>query len=310
MDKTLTLLEDRAREKNLNLSWQVDEEVPDLLLGDPNRLSQVITNLVANAIKFTDQGEVEVKVIVKERDGDTVLLHFSVRDTGIGIPADKQKIIFESFSQAYDSHARKYGGTGLGLAISYHLSNIMGGTMWVESDCPPSRKENDTLPLKPFGTTFHFTIPFNIFESEGHLKKSLSTLVSPPEFDGKGMKVLLADDDLTNRTLVIEILKEHDVLVTEVTNGQEAVEVFEENEFDLVLMDVNMPEMDGFEATAAIRKIEKRTGNKISIIALTAHAIAGYREKCLAGGMNDYISKPIDSNELLDCLDRIQKNWH
>lgn len=425
LDDAMRTLSLRAHEKGLELACSVPSDVPDSLAGDPARLRQIVVNLVGNAIKFTSQGEVALNVEVERENGDSIVLHFFVKDTGIGIPHDKQRLIFEVFAQADTSMSRKYGGTGLGLAISGRLVEIMQGRLWVESE--PGQ-----------GSTFHFTARFErrngLPEQPAALNlqalRNLSVLVvddnatnrhilrelliawgmkpalaesgpraltmleqakaeakpfqlvlldeQMPEMDGftvaeriqrdgdlagsvimmltsrawgrdaercfelgiqayilkpirrgelltalrtvlglrkatekeprdaavprpleKELRILLAEDNAVNQKLAKGLLekKGHRVVVAE--TGRAALDLLETQSFDLVLMDVQMPEMDGLEATAAIRKREASGGGHIPIIAMTAHAMVGDRERCIEAGMDDYVSKPVRAEDLL-----------
>jgi signal transduction histidine kinase/CheY-like chemotaxis protein len=421
---TLQTLSMRAAEKGVELAYRIPPEVPDGLIGDPGRVRQIVVNLVGNAIKFTDRGEVVVTVETESLGEERVTLHVAVRDTGIGIPAEKQRVIFDAFSQADSSTSRRFGGTGLGLAITVELVGMMGGRIWVESE-----------PGK--GSTFHFTASFGLQQGvpgarpggpstilglpvlvvddnatnrrileemlaswglvpesvesgpqalarldqvarEGHpfslvlldvmmpgmdgltlaehirerpenaalplmllssagpgddparaaaagiargltkpVKQSdlldaiLEVLeVGPPRseetpppvlVDGRvhaPLRILLTEDGLVNQRVAVTLLQHHGHHVVIANNGREALDTLERERFDLVLMDVQMPEMDGFEATAAIREQEKGTGAHLPIVAMTAHAMKGDRERCLQAGMDEYISKPIRANEL------------
>jgi two-component system, sensor histidine kinase and response regulator len=428
--ETVKTLGFRAHQKGLELAWHTEADVPDNLVGDPGRLRQVIVNLVGNAIKFTEQGEVVLRIRRESQTGNEVTLHFSVSDTGIGVPLEKQKAIFDSFSQADGSMTRKYGGTGLGLTISARLVELMHGRIWLEST--PGE-----------GSTFHFTVRLGLGESASAQPgfkspvalNNLSTLVvddnatnrrilqemltawgmkvalagsaegalaalrrsreagepfsfilvdaQMPEVDGftlaewirdqqqftgatimmlssaggpderqrcrdlginayltkpvkqsdllslfslasrnlsessqctapeesKGasradhdrLQVLLAEDNLTNQKVALRLLENWGCAVTAVGNGRAAVNVCAERRFDLVLMDVQMPEMDGLTATRLIRS-EKRTGPPLPIIAMTAHAMKGDRERCLEAGMDGYISKPIGAEKLYQTM--------
>jgi signal transduction histidine kinase/DNA-binding response OmpR family regulator len=427
--ETLRVLSLRADEKALELACELDPHLSDSLIGDPGRLRQIVMNLVGNAIKFTDRGEVRVRAVQKVRDKDRVLVHFSVQDTGIGIPYEKQKGIFEAFTQADGSTTRKYGGTGLGLAISRQLVEMMGGQIWVES-----------VPKK--GSTFHFTATFDIASvqqetntptdeklvgmhtlivddnatnctilarmtaqwgmrpstSFGH-KEALAAIerataardpfrlilldVCMPEMDGfelcqhirerfgeadltimmlssasqtkhvarcrklgvstyltkpigqkqlkeavlsalpgnsrhsataietgppppvaEGLHILLAEDNRVNQELAKRLLEKWGHFVAVAENGHEVLAALEKQSFDLILMDIQMPEMGGFEATGVIRENEKLTGAHIPIIAMTAHAMKGDRERCLTAGMDDYVSKPIRFRELMQALEQ------
>jgi two-component system sensor histidine kinase/response regulator len=417
----------RAHEKGLEIMTDISPDIPATLVGDPVRLRQVIANLVGNAIKFTNEGHVMVAIDPESISGETAVLQFQVMDTGIGIPADKQDLVFEPFRQADGSTTRHFGGTGLGLTISHQLVTMMGGGIWV-----------DSLPGQ--GSTFHFTArlgigemmpqiapapivgltvlvvddnevnrrliektlrrwrtkltlvdngeraleaisaaetrgePYTLVLLDAHmpgmdgfevarripaLQKSRSTLIMMlSSADGAGdaarsrelgismhlvkpigpsdllraigqlltrapgepvvqeapvkapdvplpRRILLAEDNPTNRILALRILEKrgHKVVVAE--NGKEAIDLLELHEVDLVLMDVQMPVMGGFEATRAIREREQITGQHIPIVAMTAHAMKGDRERCIEVGMDDYISKPIDSAKLLALVDRV-----
>ncbi len=421
----------RAAEKGVELTYLVPPDVPENLVGDPGRLRQIIINLVGNSLKFTEQGEIVVAVTVDQLDESQVDLHFVVTDTGIGIPIEKQKQIFEAFSQADSSTTRRYGGTGLGLTISMQLVKLMGGHLWVESEAGK-------------GSEFHFTVRFGLSpDAPAHSWLRLESLadmpvlvvddnrtnrriledtltnwgmrpmmaddglvalvqlndalnrgkpfrlalldVMMPDMDGfevaerirqdsrlndcvlvmlssagqtensvrcqelgvsrylikpvkqsdlretilrvlseqgepgratqatttqaaeprRSRRILLAEDGLVNQQVARELLESRGHQVVVVSNGREAVETLERGSFDLVLMDVQMPEMDGFEATAAIRKKEQTTGNHLQIVAMTAHAMKGDRERCLKAGMDAYLSKPIQSKTLYEMVEGI-----
>jgi two-component system sensor histidine kinase/response regulator len=419
----------RAHQKGLELSCLVQPDVPDELLGDPTRVGQIVINVVGNAIKFTDKGEVVIEVAVKSRSGGDPLLQFSVRDTGIGISKEKLKVVFDSFTQADSSTSRKYGGTGLGLTISSRLAEMMGGRIWAESepgkgsifhftahfwlqDQKPQVKEpgpdaeikdmpvlvvddNEThrkileemlsswgmkptlvdngeialatlsdfnsqkrkLPLiiidahmpgmdgfalaqqisakgefrdtsivmlasadnpgdikrcQEMGIAAHLTKPLDrsqlldvIFMA---LRRTAGTNThrSPMESSIRrncSLSVLVAEDNLVNQTVATILLEERGHRVTVVGNGTQALAALERDVFDVVLMDIQMPEMDGIQATAAIRSREKKTGIHLPIIATTAHAMKGDREVCLAAGMDAYLAKPIRDEELHEVIE-------
>ncbi len=283
----------RAANKNLRLEYRFAPETPQLLVGDPGRLRQILVNLVGNAVKFTDHGEIVVQVVVPSRlaDEEAVLL-FSVSDTGIGIAKDKQSVIFQPFVQADGSTTRKYGGTGLGLAICRHLVKLAGGDIWVDGDMGK-------------GSTFSFTARFEL--SKG--APGESPVVEPLQVYGngrRGLRVLMAEDNTVNQKLVARLLEKRGYSVVTVTDGHEALAALEKEPFDLVLMDVHMPSMGGFEATAAIRKREKETpAQPVRIIAMTASAMKGDRERCLAAGMDGYVSKPIRDKELFETIEEL-----
>ena len=429
LELTLKTVAVRADEKGLELLCEVAPEVPELVRGDSTRLRQVVMNLVGNAIKFTDRGEVALKVQVEAQEGQDRMLRFTVADTGIGIPAEKRELIFAPFSQADTSTTRKYGGTGLGLTISTRLVEMMGGRIWVESEvgrgsqfhftarlgaadakeikvgtiAPPEVLRGVKVLLvddnqtnrrilegmlgrwqmhstsvedgeealaqlsaareagKPFGlilTDMHMpkmngftlierirtrpelaTATIMMLTSSGHrgdaarcqelgvaayllkpirqseLREAIARVLGAREQDGaiplitrfsvqdarepsSFLRVLLAEDNAVNQRLAVRLLEKRGHHVVVAGNGREALEALEKGSFDLVFMDVQMPEMDGLEATAAIRDKEKSSGLHQPIIALTAHAMKGDREKCLAGGMDGYLTKPIRPPEL------------
>jgi signal transduction histidine kinase/CheY-like chemotaxis protein/ligand-binding sensor domain-containing protein len=281
---TKRTVEGEARRKGLELTYSIAEDVPDLLMGDAARLRQVFINLLGNAIKFTAQGYVSLEITRRERASSdkTVNLLFVVRDTGIGIPPEKQAAIFEPFRQADSSTTRKYGGTGLGLAISQKLVRMMNGSIRVES-------------VAGHGSAFHFSASFGLASA------AEVSQVTPTDTDsagGPGRFILLVDDNKVNCHIAGALLSRRGHFVSIATNGREAVEQFRGGLFDVVLMDVQMPEMDGLAAAALIRKHESKTGTRVRIIAMTANAMSGDREHCLAAGMDDYISKPFRPEDL------------
>jgi len=432
LDDTIKALGLHAHQKGLELACHVLPDVPDGLQGDPTRIRQVVVNLLGNAIKFTAEGEVVLQVEIQDESEDEVVLHFAVRDTGIGIPLEKQQLIFEAFTQTDSSTTRKYGGTGLGLAISSRLVNRMGGKIWVESE--PDR-----------GSTFHFTTRFQLqkissrkyaplgaeallglpvlvvddsatngrilremllawqmnpqltengpealtilerantegtpfslilldarmpgmdgfsvaerIKQDARLAKSVVIMLTSGGFRGDAarcrelgiqgyltkpikrsdlleainvvlgsqtgaqgspslvtvhslresrgrLRILLAEDNRVNQVLAVRLLEKRGHEVAVAGNGEEALEALDKQAFDLVLMDIQMPEMDGLQATAAIRKGEMKSGKHIPIVAMTAHAMVGDKERCLEAGMDDYIAKPIRPEQLGDVLKR------
>src|ERR1700674_3999039 len=434
LETTLKTLALRADEKRLELLCEVAPEVPEMVRGDSSRLRQVVMNLVGNAIKFTNQGEVALKVKSDARDGEDLLLHFAVEDTGIGIAEEKRESIFEPFTQADASTTRKYGGTGLGLTISTRLVSMMGGKIWVTSEVGRGSEFHFTMRLRvpdpkaieigtiappeilrgvrvlgvddnrtnqrilegmlkrwemkvtsveggeealaqlraareagePYGlvlTDMHMpgmdgfalverirerpelsTATIMMLTSAGHrgdaarcqelgvsayllkpirqseLREAVARVLGAKEQKGAiplitrfslhdarepaaSLRVLLAEDNAVNQRLASRLLEKRGHSVVVVGNGLEALEALEKESFDLVLMDVQMPVMDGFETTAAIRKKEGGSGIRVPIVALTAHAMKGDREKCLAGGMDRYLTKPIRPQELDELLE-------
>lgn len=439
VDEVMKALSVRADQKGLELAYYLRPGVPELIIGDAGRLRQILVNLVGNAIKFTERGEVIVRVDAETDANDEVLLHFGVRDTGIGVPPEKQKMIFESFTQADGSTTRKYGGTGLGLAISSQLVEMMGGQIWIES---PVVFTNQSIP----GSLFHFTARFRIARSSVRTEhapclsdlaglpvlvvddnatnrrilevqltnwqmkptgldrpgaalssiKQAAAAGTPfklalldfhmPEMDGLALaeqikkepegrdlriiimsssvqqnqarhrdwdidakllkpikaaellsvirdvmggdarsktqqqqvalksahprRVLVAEDSRVNQELIKRLLEKwgHAAIIAQ--NGKDALALLEDEKFDCVLMDLQMPEINGFEATAVIRERERGTGTHIPIIALTAHALKGDRERCINAGMDDYVSKPIEAAKLFDVIEAAVNQSH
>jgi len=430
LEDTVRLLAPRAHQKELELGCHIQADLPDRVFGDPIRLRQIVINLVGNAIKFTDKGEVMLHVERQGQSESILDLHFFVSDTGIGIPEKKQQTIFEAFEQVDSSTTRKYGGTGLGLSISAALVKLMGGTMWVESKVRQGSKfhftvvlevrksESETLPqgsqtltdlpilvvddnasnrriLKEILTNWRmkatlansgaealnalaqgsssnnialvlldvhmpemdgFRVAEQIRNKHQEIKVILLTSASRPSdvarcrelgisdylskpikqselFDAivtamaeprqkpevcetaaasiqpseRPLRVLLAEDNPVNQTLAIRILEKIGHKVQVVNNGKEAIGRAQGEEFDLILMDVQMPEMDGLEATTAIRAAEAGTGKHVPIVAMTAHAMKGDKEKCLSAGMDGYLSKPIRIDELMQAISRAEQ---
>jgi signal transduction histidine kinase/CheY-like chemotaxis protein len=290
LDRCMKTLAYRANEKSLALRCDVTPDVPDHLTGDWMRLQQVLINLVGNALKFTEQGRVVVTVDLEERTGDEAILHVAVADTGIGVPRDRQTAIFEAFTQADGSTARSYGGTGLGLTISRRFVEMMGGRLWL--DDPPGR-----------GATFHFTATVLV---RPHAIEALAPAAPGGETTPGTLRILLAEDNTVNQYLAVRLLEKAGHQVETATNGRAAIAALQRDRFDLALMDLQMPEMDGLEATALIREQERATGAHLPIIALTANAMVGDRERCLQAGMDGYVSKPIDIRLLLAEIRRVQ----
>ena len=322
----------KTYEKGLELICAADPGVPTMLLGDPGRLRQILTNLTGNAVKFTRQGEIAVRVAMADpqsKDGESVLLRFSVRDTGIGIPKDKIGLIFDKFTQVDASTTRQYGGTGLGLAISRQLTEMMGGEIGVTS-------------VEGKGSEFWFTAPFGlcteaareetppyadlagvhvlIVDDNATSREILTTRHTArealPRFANCKARILVAEDNITNQQVALDILKKLGLTADAVANGREAIEALKLRPYDLVLMDIQMPEMDGLEATRRIRRREpgvkarNETGTTraprraIPIIAMTAHALHGDMEKCLEAGMNGYVAKPVSPRTLAEALEK------
>jgi signal transduction histidine kinase/ActR/RegA family two-component response regulator len=282
-----------ARQKGLSLALRVDDAVPEWTVGDPVRVRQVLLNLVGNALKFTKRGGVTVDVLLADQqpaDAGRVALHVAVSDTGAGIAPDKQQMIFEPFTQADGSITRQHGGTGLGLSISTKLVALMGGRMWLESTAGE-------------GSTFHFTVALGRAGAE-HIAPERGA-ADERAGPARRLRVLLVEDNVVNRVLATRLLERAGHYVISVEDGRAAVDAVETHTVDVVLMDVQMPDMNGLEATVAIRAHDARRGARMPIVAMTAHAMAGDREQCLAAGMDDYIAKPIHVSELLAAVERV-----
>jgi PAS domain S-box-containing protein len=303
LDEVLDILALKAREKGVEYAGLLPPEVPTWLRGDPGRLRQILMNLASNALKFTEQGEVVMEISLQEETASQAGLHFAVRDSGIGIPADRLARLFQSFSQVDASTTRKYGGTGLGLAICKQLTELMGGRIGVKSD--PGR-----------GSTFWLDLTF---EKQAQCQMAVNSQptggkadqTAPPaprltlSASSQPQRVLVAEDNPINQKLAKRLLEKLGCYVDAVANGLEAVQATADIPYDLVLMDMQMPEMDGLEATASIRLREQGTGKHLPIIALTANAMQGDRDLCLEVGMDWYLSKPIQPQELVSAIDLV-----
>ena len=313
--ETTSMFALQARSKDLEFRSTIAPGLPHFAVGDPGRLRQVLTNLLANAIKFTERGTVGLKVEIGAQTRDTIQLKFTVHDSGIGIPLEEQARLFDTFTQVDESNTRKYGGTGLGLAISKQLVELQGGEIGLESE-----------PGK--GSKFWFTATFGKSArrhgpAQGPPRQSPAPPVTaaksqtgtaqrtetPAQAPSKSTplpgssRVLLAEDNEINQRITLRLLQKLGLAADAVVNGREALEALAKRKYDLVLMDCQMPDMDGFEATAVIRSREN--GNRRqTICALTANAMDGDRERCLAAGMDDYISKPVGLEKLREALDR------
>jgi signal transduction histidine kinase len=283
--RAFEVIEIRATEKGLQLLREVSQDVPAYLIGDPNRLRQVMINLLGNSLKFTERGSLTVRV---ERDSQEGFLRFAVSDTGIGIPKEKLGRLFETFSQADSSTTRKYGGTGLGLNISKRIVERMSGRIWVESN--PGE-----------GSTFLFTA--NLPRGKQPEVQPVAPLASKLNESASSLRVLLVDDSEDNRFLFVSYLKNTPCIVDVAENGEQAVQRFREGQYDVVLMDVEMPVMDGYSATREIRKIEaSRNLRAMPVLALTAHAMADMAEKAREAGFTGHLIKPIRRATLLEAL--------
>jgi signal transduction histidine kinase/DNA-binding NarL/FixJ family response regulator/predicted hydrocarbon binding protein len=271
----------KAKKKNLELTCTVDEEVNSYLSGDPMRLTQILINLIGNAIKFTEKGGVYVSCVVESKQENDLVLKFSIRDTGIGIAADKTTSIFDRFTQADSNITRRYGGTGLGLAITKQLIELQGGNIILKSQ-------------DGSGAEFIFTLPYTILDGQhaAIINQEMPETLSFGSFE----KILVVDDNLFNQKLASNILQNNGFMVTVAENGSKALDILKTESFDIILMDIQMPVMDGYRATQLIREEMHIT---TPVIAMTAHALAGEKEKCMHAGMNDYLSKPFKEKDLL-----------
>ncbi|HUR40022.1 MAG TPA: PAS domain S-box protein [Verrucomicrobiae bacterium] len=300
LQRALDLFEEPAADKGLALTHTVDPRVPNALRGDPGRLYQVLTNLLSNALKFTGKGGIDVQVSLEYDSDKDAMLRFVVRDTGIGIAADAQRRLFQPFVQADGTTTRKYGGSGLGLAISRQLAEVMGGAIGV-------------ISATGHGSSFWFTIRLAkgvARRSEPPAPVPVAPMPPPVQVERRGRRVrrvLVAEDNLVNQRLTQYQLNNLGLAVDVVDNGRKAVDALRSKAYDLVLMDCQMPELDGYAATAEIRA-SPSDERRVWIIAMTAHAMGGDRERCLAAGMNDYLAKPVVKQALREALQRFEQH--
>ncbi len=308
LDDLRNIMTIKAVDKEIDLHFNIAPEISTFYYGDPVRLRQVLNNLLDNAVKFTRQGQVSLNVSLdKEQKEKAVILRFQVKDSGIGIPARRLGTLFQAFTQVDGSYSREYGGTGLGLTISKQLVELMGGQIGVESE-------------EAKGSTFWFTIPLqergahpaagkqqvNDTKRQQEQQPTRNGDVLAAKESNKNYRILLAEDNIINRKLALRILEKAGYQADAVENGKQALEKAAIIRYDLVLMDVQMPELDGLEATKRLRNFSKdrATPAGVPVIALTAHAIKGDRDKCMAAGMNEYLSKPFDQDELIEIMQR------
>jgi CheY-like chemotaxis protein len=292
VSETVGLLETQAKDRRLSIHTEFPETLPDKLLGDPGRFRQILTNLLGNAIKFSQDAGITVRFAPERISGNKILISIQVIDAGIGIPQDSHAHIFDAFRQADDSTTRRYGGTGLGLAISRQLVEMMGGKIGVENNTGP-------------GSTFWFEIPFDIAPAEVSSetrpvkpqKKSL-----PSQVLGKA-HILVAEDNVVNQLVIRKILEELGCQATIACDGIEVVNKWKENHYDAILMDIQMPNRDGVEATKIIRELETKDEAPIPIIAITANALSSDRQQFITAGLDDYLSKPYKIAELRAMLE-------
>ncbi|WP_027382312.1 hybrid sensor histidine kinase/response regulator [Epilithonimonas caeni] len=280
-----TFFVERAKEKGLTISSKIDSSIPDTLNGDATRLTQILVNLIGNAIKFTHQGNISIEIYNKQQTENEVIVGFKVSDTGIGIDKEKLSEVFDRFNQGEDSTTRNYGGTGLGLSIVKSLIQLQNGDIEVASE-------------QGKGTTFHFYIPYAIAKEQLNVAPAVGINYFKDKSNAP-LRVLVVDDNAINQSLMKHLLSQWNIDFDTANNGLEAVEYLKNNDCDLVLMDIQMPQMDGYAATQKIREELKLD---IPIIAMTAHALAGERERCMSRGMNEYISKPVNEDDLFKLI--------
>jgi PAS domain S-box-containing protein len=284
VEETVALFSANADQKHLSIQTMISKEIPPTLYGDSLRIKQVLGNLVGNAVKFTDRGHIVIKIKMEEQTNLFVKLKFIVEDTGIGIPEEKKSLLFERFSQIDSSYAKPFQGTGLGLAISKKLVELMGGDIWLSNSSDA-------------GSTFCFTVQLG--QEKGLIQQMnaiRNVIECIPEPGNTRVRILVVEDDDISRQAIVTFLKkqDYDILIAE--NGIQAIEIAKNNPVDIILMDIQMPELDGFSATREIRTNLKLSN--VPIIAMTAYALSGDREKCLRAGMDDYVSKPINFEEI------------
>ncbi|MBP1657985.1 MAG: Hpt sensor hybrid histidine kinase [Bacteroidetes bacterium] len=290
VEQAARLFTQRAAEKGLTLEASVDPDVPARVVGDPNRVAQILNNLIGNAVKFTERGGVSVRALVDRRSADAVTVRCIVQDTGIGIPAEHMESLFQLFSQVDGSATRKHGGTGLGLAISRQLAEMMGGKIGAESESGA-------------GSTFWFTATLGIAEAAAPGDAAPACPEPADTGELQGVRVLVAEDNEANRLVARIMLDKLGCQTDVVTHGSEAVQALARQDYDIILMDCHMPVMDGFEATRLIRRTEGSQMHR-AIIAMTANALQGEKERCLEAGMDDFLSKPVVIDELAAKLRR------
>jgi CheY-like chemotaxis protein len=292
IDESLEMVATQASKRGLNLSHTINYGTPDTIIGDHGRLRQILVNLLSNSVKFTDKGDVSLSVSSKVIKGNEYQISFLVKDTGIGISQDKMNQLFQPFTQLERTLSRKRDGVGLGLAITKNLVELMGGKIWA-----------DSIPGQ--GTTFHVMIPAETIHGKQLDFGRMDSGIASESFPGlKPMRILVAEDNPSNQRVLVEMLKRLGYRADAVADGREVIQALERQDYDLVLMDIKMPEMDGITATQVIRKLQPENGPKI--IAITAFTLEGDREKCLEAGMDDYIAKPVQIGELVEALKKFQ----
>ena len=285
---TTKLVEALVQSKKLSLKVDVQTDLPDILIGDDGRIRQVLLNLVGNAVKFTEQGGITISIDCVHRENDRCHVRFAVRDTGIGIPVEKQDMIFEQFTQVDGSLTRQHLGTGLGLAISRELIELMDGEVGLQSE-------------EDVGTEIWFVLPLGLSKASVINKPSGSPQNVLIPADAAGMRILLVEDNPINQLFATKVLERLGVSVDVGDNGLQALDMVQKQSYDIVFMDCQMPVLDGYEATRRIRQLGGDF-EQMPIVALTAHALEGDREKCLAAGMDDYLTKPVVGDLLVQSI--------
>ena len=284
----ISTLRQKAKDNNISLNYNIDSNLPQFFIGDPYRIKQILFNLLGNAIKFTKDGKVDLKLQYLGRKDGLETIQFNVKDTGIGIDKDKLDMLFEKFTQEEGSTTREYGGTGLGLAISKLLVELMGGTIGVKS-------------VKKLGSNFYFVLSLLKQKENTGLMKRIKTRT----IRIKTVNALLVEDNRVNQKLATKMLEKLNCDIELAVNGQEAVDILKEKRYDIVFMDCQMPVLDGYKATEVIRENELKAGKERQIIvAMTANAMAGDKEKCINSGMDDFISKPIKKEKINFIIDK------
>jgi CheY-like chemotaxis protein len=283
--QAISNIEGRANQKGLVTSLEVDHDVPEWVEGDDGRIRQVLLNLLSNAVKFTNTGSVSLRIACRAVDEEHLMLDYSISDTGIGISAEQQGYLFEAFRQGDETMTRRYGGTGLGLAISKKLAKMMGGDISIESELDK-------------GSTFHFSATLR--QTRHAPKSNAVTLSAEPS---RALRVLLAEDNPVNQRVALAFLNKRGHKTALAVNGREAVERAVVGDYDVILMDIQMPIMDGIEAARKIRHAEQGNGRHVRIIAMTAHAVQDGLASCIGAGMDDYLVKPFKPEDLIAKLE-------
>ena len=308
VEQAVSIVYPKAKEKSLSIAIETPDASELNFVGDPTKLRQIFLNLLSNAVKFTQHGEIKVAVSLEQIDNDRIRIHNSITDTGIGIPADKINKLFKPFSQVDGTEGKNFGGTGLGLVICKEFTNLMEGDISVKSNQGAGSQFNFSVVLKKQHISAEQLkeLAENELKFEKDLAQNASIDLKANYEKRKEYKLLLAEDNLINQKVVIRMLNSAGYQVDAVMNGEQVLRVYSQKNYDLILMDVQMPEVDGYTATKKIREMEPHK-NSVPIIAITAHALVGDREKCIEAGMNEYISKPVIAKEIVLLIDRLLK---